>query len=187
MERSPAIEIWVGVFVAAGLAALFMLAMQVSNLALFTDEEGYPVIALFDNVGGLKVRAPVSMGGVRVGRVADIGYDFERYQAKVTLAIDPAYDQLPQDTSASILTSGLLGEQYVGLEPGGAEEFLKEGDSIKLTQSALVLEQVIGQFLFSKAAEGPTPAGAQSAEQPGTAPDALTPPSVNPLEAPTPQ
>ncbi|MFP5504928.1 MAG: outer membrane lipid asymmetry maintenance protein MlaD [Gammaproteobacteria bacterium] len=154
MDRVKAIEIGVGLFVAAGLAALFMLAMQVSNLSSMSNEAGYQLVARFENVGGLKVRSPVSVGGVRVGRVASIDYDMDTFEAVVSLDISPAYDQFPTDTSARIFTAGLLGEQYVALEPGGAEEVLKDGDRIQLTQSALVLEQIIGQFLFSKASEG---------------------------------
>lgn len=154
MERIKAIEIGVGLFVAAGLAALFMLAMQVSNLSSMSNETGYQLVARFENIGGLKVRSPVSVGGVRVGRVAAIGYDMETFEAVVRLNIVPDYDQFPTDTSARIFTAGLLGEQYVALEPGGAEEVLKDGDRIQLTQSALVMEQIIGQFLFSKASEG---------------------------------
>jgi phospholipid/cholesterol/gamma-HCH transport system substrate-binding protein len=136
-----------------GLAALFVLAMKVSNLNKFGDDQGYEIVARFENIGGLKVRAPVSMSGVRMGRVADIGFDTTTYEALVTMRIDPAYEVLPEDTSASIFTSGLLGEQYISLEPGGAEDFLNQGDEIKITQSAIIMEQVIGQFLFSKAAE----------------------------------
>jgi len=153
MLHSRTVEIGVGVFVAAGLAALFMLAMKVSNLSTFKAENGYVVTAHFDNIGGLTVRSPVRMSGVLVGRVSGIGFDNEAYQAVVTMNIDPQYDKLPADTSASILTAGLLGEQYVGLDPGGDLRFLKDGDEIKLTQSALVLEQIVGQFLFSKAQE----------------------------------
>ena len=153
MERVKAIEIGVGLFVAAGLAALFMLAMKVSNLSTAQDD-GYELTARFENVGGLKVRSPVSVAGVRVGRVAAIEYDMETFEAVVRLNIAPQYDAFPTDTSARIFTAGLLGEQYVALEPGGAEEELKAGDQIQLTQSALVLEQIIGQFLFSKAADG---------------------------------
>jgi phospholipid/cholesterol/gamma-HCH transport system substrate-binding protein len=147
------LEITVGVFVALGMAALFMLAMQVSNLASISNEEGYQITAYFDNVGGLKVRSPVTAGGVRVGRVSGIEYDQETYQAKVSLNMYPEYRAFPIDTSASIFTAGLLGEQYIGLEPGAEEDYLADGDSVRLTQSALVLEQVIGQFLFSKASE----------------------------------
>lgn len=153
MLHSRTVEIGVGVFVAAGLAALFMLAMKVSNLSTFKAENGYAVSAHFDNIGGLTVRSPVRMSGVLVGRVSGISFDSEAYQAVVTMNIDPQYDKLPADTSASILTAGLLGEQYVGLDPGGDLRFLKDGDEIRLTQSALVLEQIVGQFLFSKAQE----------------------------------
>jgi phospholipid/cholesterol/gamma-HCH transport system substrate-binding protein len=149
---SRAVEIAVGAFVAAGLAALFMLAMKVSNLSVLPNGEGYNVIARFDNVGGLKVRAPVTMAGVRLGRVTAIEFDSKNYQGVVTMTIDSAYSNLPLDTSASILTAGLLGEQYIGLEPGGDEHFLKDGSKIEFTQSALVLEQIIGKFLFNKAA-----------------------------------
>jgi len=142
----------VGLFVAGAMAALFMLAMQVSNLTSYGNDEGYELKARFDNVGGLKLRSPVNAGGVRVGKVAAISYDNKRYEAVVTMKIDPQY-HFPEDTSASILTAGLLGEQYVGLVPGAEEAYLQPGDLIELTQPALVLEQVIGQFLYSKAKE----------------------------------
>ncbi|NIM26612.1 MAG: outer membrane lipid asymmetry maintenance protein MlaD [Gammaproteobacteria bacterium] len=151
---SKTVEIGVGVFVAMGLAALLMLAMKVSNLAELTAADGYQVTARFDNIGGLKVRAPVTMSGVRVGRVTQIDFDDSTYEAVVRFSIDPRYMRIPLDTSASIYTAGLLGEQYIGLEAGGDENFLADGDEITLTQSAIVLEQVIGQFLYSKAAEG---------------------------------
>ena len=147
------IEIAVGIFVAAGLAALFMLAMKVSNLATYGGDDGYLISARFDNIGGLKVRSPVSASGVRVGQVTDISYDSGGYEARVTMSIEPQYDKFPTDTAASIMTSGLLGEQFVGLEPGAEEEYLKPGSEIEITQSALVLEQIIGQFLYSKAEE----------------------------------
>ena len=150
---SKSVEIGVGVFVALGLAALLMLAMKVSNLAELTAPDGYTISARFENIGGLKVRAPVTMSGVRVGRVTEIGYDDTTYQAVVRFSIDPRYARIPTDTSASIYTSGLLGEQYIGLEAGGDERFLQDGDEILLTQSAIVLEQVIGQFLYNKAAD----------------------------------
>ena len=143
-------EISVGLFIAAGLAALFMLAMKVSNISAFTNQEGYKITAMFENVGGLKVRSPVTMAGVRIGRVADIKFDKKTYEAVVTLNIEANYNTLPKDTSASIFTSGVLGENYVGLEPGAEEKYLTDGDSIQLTQSAVVLENLIGQFLFSK-------------------------------------
>ncbi|MES9994429.1 MAG: outer membrane lipid asymmetry maintenance protein MlaD [Candidatus Thiodiazotropha sp.] len=147
------LEISVGAFMAAGLVALFFLAMQVSNLASITASEGYEVTARFDNIGGLKVRSAVSMAGVRIGRVVNIGYDQQSYEAVVTLSIDPAYNQIPDDSIAKIYTSGLLGEQYVGLDPGGSLENLQQGSEVMLTQSALVLEEIVGQFLFSKAEE----------------------------------
>jgi len=154
MDRSRTIEIGVGLFVAMGLAALFVLAMQVSNLSAMSNDQGYEVVAHFENVGGLKVRSPVSVGGVRVGRVSAIDFDNETFEAVVHMNIANQYDAFPTDTSARIFTAGLLGEQYVALEPGGAEEVLNDGGHIQLTQSALVLEQIIGQFLFSKASEG---------------------------------
>ncbi|MFW5451331.1 MAG: outer membrane lipid asymmetry maintenance protein MlaD [Methylophagaceae bacterium] len=154
MMQNKSTEITVGMFVAAGIAALFMLAMKVSNLAEFTDETGYQVIAEFENIGGLKVRSPVTMAGVRVGRVGDISLNPDSYNAQVTLNLYGKFDNIPTDTAASIYTAGLLGEQYIGLEAGAEEEFLQNGDVIDLTQPALVLEQVIGQFLFSKAEGG---------------------------------
>ena len=152
MQSTRKIEIWVGLFVVLALAALFGLAMRVSNLSGFERAEGYEVTAYFQNIGGLKARAPVTLAGVPVGRVKNIVLDEQTFQAKVTLTIRSDFDQLPDDSSASILTSGLLGEQFIGLEPGGSEDNLKGGDTIMLTQSALVLEQIIGQFLYSKAA-----------------------------------
>ena len=147
-------EIAVGVFVVVGLAALVMLAMKVSNLSAFSNQDGFEVIARFENIGGLKERAPVTVAGVRIGRVKTVTYDDKRYEALVTLTIDSKHNQLPEDTSASILTAGLLGEQYIALEPGGAEAMLKSGGEIQLTQSAFILEKMVGQFLFNKAAEG---------------------------------
>ncbi len=151
--NSRLVEVAVGAFMAAGLVALFFLAMQVSNLASITTSDGYEVTARFDNIGGLKVRSPVSMAGVRIGRVVDIGYDQKSFEAVVTMQIEPAYDKIPEDTIAKIYTSGLLGEQYVGFDPGGSLENLQQGSEIMITQSALVLEEIIGQFLFSKAEE----------------------------------
>ncbi len=147
---SRKVEIMVGLFVVAAVAAFLMLAMNVSNMSSYGGGENYVLKARFDNIGGLKVRSPVSAGGVTIGRVTDVQYDNESYEALVSMKIDTAYNQFPTDTAASILTSGLLGEQFIGLEPGAEEDYLKAGDVIDLTQSALVLEQVIGQFLFSK-------------------------------------
>jgi phospholipid/cholesterol/gamma-HCH transport system substrate-binding protein len=149
------LELWVGLFVAAGILALAMLAFKVGNLGTVDVKDAYALKARFDNIGGLKVKSPVTMAGVRIGRVSDITFDNGRYQAVVTMSVDGRYKKIPSDTSASILTSGLLGEQYVGLEPGGAEDYLKDGDSLQLTQSALVLEKMIGQFLFSQASQPP--------------------------------
>lgn len=143
-------ELVVGLFVAAGIAALLVLAVQVSNLRALQRGEGYEVTAHFDDVGGLTERARVSAAGVTVGRVVDITYDQRTYTARVTMEIEQRYDRFPEDTSASIYTSGLLGEQYVALAPGAEEAFLGDGDAIRQTQSAVVLEQLIGQFLFQQ-------------------------------------
>ena len=153
MQQSKMLQMWVGVFVAIGIASLFMLAMKVSNISAFAETEGYELTLNFSNIGGLKVRSPVTMAGVVIGRVSEISFDKEIYEAEVKFKIENRYDNLPEDTSASIFTSGLLGEQYIGLEPGGSDNFLKDGDRFKLTQSAVVLEQLIGQFLVSKASE----------------------------------
>lgn len=170
MQTSRTVEIWVGVFVAIGLLSLFFVAMQVSNLGEFrTARDSYMIKAHFGNIGGLRVRAPVSMAGVTVGRVERIGFDEKRYEAVVEMRIDPAYRTLPQDTSASILTAGLLGEQYVGLSPGGSEDYLGDGDEIELTQSAMVLEQLISKFLFNKAEEGKGDKGATATPPPAPA------------------
>lgn len=166
-------EIWVGLFVAGGIAALFMLAMQVSNLSTYTSDEGYEVTAYFEDISGLKVRSPVTMSGVTIGRVKSITFDKQRLNALVLMVIESEYDSLPDDSSASIYTAGLLGEKYIGLEAGAGssdcEEFsmddsgevsiednsgkdcapktLQQGSKIKLTQDSLVLEKLIGQFI----------------------------------------
>jgi phospholipid/cholesterol/gamma-HCH transport system substrate-binding protein len=155
MERR-AVDLWVGLFVVAGVIALMMLALKVGNLGAYSPKDVYVVKAHFDNIGGLKEQAPVRSSGVVVGRVAGIRFDGKKYDAEVTLTMDGKY-KFPADTTASILTSGILGENYVGLEAGGDEQDLKQGDVIKLTQSAVVLEKIISQFLYSKAQE--TPAG----------------------------
>ncbi len=151
MNRS-AIDLWVGVLVAMGLAALLFLALKVGNLASISTSEVYQVQAKFANIGGLKVRAPIKSAGVVVGRVAEVRFDNESYEAVVMLNIDGRF-KFPRDTAAKILTSGLLGEQYVGLEAGGDTAMLKGGDRVRLTQSAVVLENLISQFMFSKAQE----------------------------------
>ena len=157
MKDPRLIEISVGAFVALGLAALLMLAMKVANLAEFSAPQGYEVRAYFDNIGGLQVRSPVKMGGVVVGRVTAISYDSERYQAKVTLRIERGYDHIPNDTAANIYTAGLLGEQYVGLEAGGEENYLRENREITITQSAVVLEKAMQEFLYNKTAKSSGP------------------------------
>lgn len=149
--RQKNLELMVGLFMALGLAAFLLLALKVSDLTSIGNDQGYRITARFENIGGLKVRAPVTLGGVRIGRVIGIDLDRQSYEAVVMLSIDPRYDRLPTDSGASILTSGLLGEQYVGLEPGGMESYLKDGSVIKLTQSALVLEKLIGRVLTSTA------------------------------------
>lgn len=151
MERSM-LDLWVGIFVAVGIATLMFLAFSVASTS-FNKGATYRVSGDFDNIGGLKPRAPVKSAGVVVGRVDQITFDNERFRARVVMNIDQRY-QFPKDTSASILTSGLLGDQYVGLEAGGDSENVKDGGSLKLTQSAVVLEKLIGQFLYNKAAEG---------------------------------
>jgi phospholipid/cholesterol/gamma-HCH transport system substrate-binding protein len=154
MMKRKSLDLWVGVFVAIGLGALLFLALKVGNLASFSAAaETYLVKANFDNIGGLKKRAPVKSAGVVVGRVEDISFDTETYEATVGLSIDKRYE-FPKDTSAKILTAGLLGEQYVGLAAGGDTAKLKNGDTLKITQSAVVLENLISQFLFNKAADG---------------------------------
>ena len=146
------IETMVGVFVLLGLLAVVFLALKAANLASFRVGNTYAVTAKFDNIGGLKVRAPVKSAGVTVGRVTGIALDTKSYQGTVTIEIEQGLE-FPDDTSAKILTSGLLGDQYIGLEPGGSDKNLKAGGQIKMTQSAVVLENLISQFLYSKAAE----------------------------------
>ena len=155
MQHTATQDTLVGLFVAAGIAGLFFLALQVSNLSSFsfTKADTFVVTAHFENSGGLKVKSAVSSAGVKIGKVTDIRYDQKTYDSVVTMEIDSKYNQLPDDTTASIFTAGLLGEQYVNLDAGGSDSYLKNGSQIEITQSALVLEKVIGQFLFSKAEE----------------------------------
>ena len=147
------LDLWVGLFVIAGIGALLFLALKVGSMSTVNSTDSYEVVADFQNIGGLKPRAPVKSAGVVVGRVADIRFDNEKYEAVVTLRLDKRYS-FPKDTSASIMTSGLLGEQYVGLEAGGDSVKLKDKDRIMITQDAVVLENLIGQFLYGKAQEG---------------------------------
>lgn len=151
MQRKS-LDIWVGLFVLLGALAVMFLALKVGNMSSMSFGPSYTVIARFDNIGGLKPRAPVKSAGVVVGRVESIAFNGKTFQAQVTLRLQGEV-QFPKDSSAKILTSGLLGEQYIGIEPGGDDKNFAEGDRIKSTQSAIVLENLISQFLFSKAAD----------------------------------
>ncbi len=148
MQHNTTQDTLVGLFVASGIAALFFMAMQISNLGSFEEQNNYTIRAEFENSGGLKVKAPVVVGGVRVGRVVEIKLDKKNFRSVVKMSISPEYNTLPEDTTASIFTAGLLGEQYVSLDPGGSDAVLKENSKLEITQSAIVLEEVIGQFLF---------------------------------------
>ncbi|MDC0948053.1 outer membrane lipid asymmetry maintenance protein MlaD [Gammaproteobacteria bacterium] len=148
MQRKTS-EILVGCFIMLGLAALVMLAFRVGNGSLTSSKDSYTLTAHFDNVGGLSVKAPVSLAGVRIGRVTDISMDTDVYQAVVTMAIESRYDTLPIDSSVSILTAGLLGSNFIGVTPGGDFDYLANGDRFDLTQSAIVLESLISKFFFS--------------------------------------
>ncbi len=143
-------DFWVGLFVLLGAAALIFLALRAGNMSTFSFAPTYEVQAHFDNLGGLKVRAPVKSSGVVVGRVSGIGFDNERFQAVVTLDLESRYE-FPTDSSISILTSGLLGEQYIGITPGGEDKMLAQGSTVQYTQSAVVLEELISKFLYSSA------------------------------------
>ncbi|SDP63922.1 phospholipid/cholesterol/gamma-HCH transport system substrate-binding protein [Ralstonia sp. 25mfcol4.1] len=150
--KKNSLDYWVGLFVVVGFAALLFLALKAGNMSSLSFQDTYAVTAQFDNIGGLKPRAPVKSAGVVVGRVASINFDDKQYQATVTMNLDKRYE-FPRDTSAKILTSGLLGEQYIGLEAGGDDKMLAQGSKITMTQSAVVLENLIGQFLYNKAAD----------------------------------
>ncbi|MGO4327041.1 outer membrane lipid asymmetry maintenance protein MlaD [Cupriavidus sp. 2TAF22] len=167
MKRNT-LDFWVGLFVVAGFVALLFLALKAGNMSSLSFQDTYAVQARFDNIGGLKPRAPVKSAGVVVGRVVDIRFDDKTYQATVLMNLEKRY-QFPKDTSAKILTSGLLGEQYIGLEAGGDTAMLAEGARITMTQSAVVLENLIGQFLYNKAADagaGGNNAGGSAASAP---------------------
>ena len=148
-------ETLVGLFVVLGMLAILFLALKAANLTSFSFDATYPLLARFDNVGGLKVGSPVKSAGVTIGRVASISFDNKTFQGLVTMQIERKYD-FPTDSSAKILTAGLLGDQYVGVDPGGEDKNLQPGDTIKMVQSAVILENLIGQVLYSKAAEGPS-------------------------------
>ncbi|KFI05355.1 outer membrane lipid asymmetry maintenance protein MlaD [Massilia sp. BSC265] len=147
------IDVWVGLFVLLGMASLLFLALQAGNMSTISFSKTYAVTGKFDNIGGLKPQAPVKSAGVVVGRVGKITFDDKTYQANVRLDMEPGY-KFPKDSSLKILTAGLLGEQYIGIEPGGDTQNLVDGDRINRTQSATVLEDLINQFIYSKAAEG---------------------------------
>jgi phospholipid/cholesterol/gamma-HCH transport system substrate-binding protein len=149
MERTT-LDLWVGMFVVAGIAALVVLALKVGNLSTYNVSDTYQLQAYFSNIGGLKPQASIKSAGVLVGRVTAITLDTSRYEAKVVMSVDKRY-QFPKDTFANILTSGLLGEQYIGLMPGGDEKMLANGEELKKTQSAVVLEDLIGKFIYNKA------------------------------------
>ncbi len=153
MQHSYTQDTLVGLFVACGIGALFFMALQVSNLGAYNHQESYLITARFENSGGLKVKSPVSVAGVRIGRVTAITFDLQSYESVVEMQIEAKYNTLPDDSSASIFTAGLLGEQYISIEPGGSETYLENNSEIDLTQSAIVLEEVIGQFLFKAAAD----------------------------------
>lgn len=154
MNRNRVLDLWVGLFVALGLASLLFLALRAANASSFSADRTYSLNARFDNIGGLKVRAPVKSAGVVVGRVSGIALDKESFEAVVTFNVNAEYP-FPKDTIAKILTSGLLGEQYIGLSAGGDTVTFKDGETVKITQSAVVLENLIGQFLYNRASEGP--------------------------------
>jgi len=149
-SNSRVVEISVGVFVAIGIAALLVLAVNVSNVGGFSSGQAYTVTANFDNISGLKTRSAVAIAGVTVGRVVNIDVDPITFEAVVEMTIDSSFDEVPIDSSVGIYTAGLLGEKYVGIEPGGAPDYLEEGSVIRLTQSSIVLEKLISQFLFSQ-------------------------------------
>jgi phospholipid/cholesterol/gamma-HCH transport system substrate-binding protein len=159
-----AIETLVGLFVLLGMLAVLFLALKAANLASFSLDSTYRLTARFDNVGGLKVRAPVKSAGVTVGRIGAISFDNKEFRGVVTLEIERRYE-FPADTSAKILTAGLLGDQYIGLDPGGDEKILQPSDTIQMTQSAIVIENLIGQFIANKAAEAPSRGGEPPAKK----------------------
>jgi len=153
MQHTSTQDTLVGLFVASGIVGLFFLAMQVSNLSSFVEEDSYTITARFENSGGLKIKSPVSAAGVKIGRVSNISFDPKTYESVVQMNINSHYNTIPDDTTASIFPAGLLGEQYVNLEPGGSDVYLQNDGEIEITQSAIILEKAIGQFLFKSAEE----------------------------------
>jgi len=154
MRQSRAIDVSTGLFVLLGFASILFLVTQITNREFSLHSDSYRIKAQFENVGGLKPGAPVSMAGVTIGRVESIGYDMKLFKAVVTLRIDEHYDQIPDDSDASILTAGLLGGQYVGISPGGSEQSFHDGDTVQFVQDAIVLENLISKYLFSQAGKG---------------------------------
>ena len=183
MQRSKN-DVWVGLFVLVGAAAILFLALKSANLLSLNFDTAYKVTAKFDNIGGLKPRAAVKSSGVVIGRVESITFDDKSFQASVNLAMEDKY-AFPKDSSLKILTNGLLGEQYIGVEPGGSEKNMAAGDVIKTTQSAVVLETLISQFLFSKAADTKSPESAASGAAPSAPAAAVATPSAAPLPSPS--
>ncbi len=151
MQHSKTQDTLVGLFVAIGVAALFYMALQVSNLGSYTSDDSYTVSAKFQNSGGLKVKSPVSVAGGRIGRVSSITLDKQSHEAVVKMRIEPQYDNLPIDSGASIYTAGLLGEQYISIDPGASDIYLENNSEIDITSSAIVLEEMIGKFMMNKA------------------------------------
>lgn len=166
MRHSRAIDVSTGLFVLLGLTAIAFLATQISNREFSLGDSSYRVHAQFENVGGLKTGAPVKMAGVTIGRVEGIAYDMKLFKAVVTLRIDRRYDRIPSESDASIFTAGLLGGQYIGITPGGNEEYFKDGDQVAFVQDAIVLEQLISKYLFSQAEKESAAKAAEAAPQP---------------------
>jgi len=153
MQQTRSVELGTGLFVLLGLSALFFLTTQTTGSGDFSSSDAYEVTARFDNVGSLKNRAPVAMSGVTIGRVTSVRFDPQGLEAVVTFMIDARFDQIPDDSDASILTSGLLGSQYIGLQPGGSEFYLEAGSEIQFTQSAIIIENLISKYLFSQGSD----------------------------------
>ncbi len=171
MRKNRAIDVSTGLFVLLGIAAIVFLVTQISNREFTSHGNAYKVVARYENVGGLKVGAPVKVAGVTIGRVEDIGYDMTVFKAVVTIDIDTRYDQIPNDSYFNIFTAGLLGGQYIGIETGGSEDYLKDGDQIEFVQNAIVLENLISKYLFGQAIKE-TPPGQAPAAATGSPADA---------------
>ena len=154
MRQSRAIDVSTGLFVLLGMTAIVFLVTQITNREFSLRSDSYRLTAQFENIGGLKAGAPVSMSGVTIGRVESIGYDMNQFKAVVTLRIDAAYDRIPNDSDASIYTAGLLGGQYIGITPGNSEDVYRDGDTVEFVQDAIVLEKLISKYLFSQAGKG---------------------------------